>query len=202
MGCSQYRQERIRPHGQRAMSIPPRPTAHLIMSQPDLALRLFTTPFDGPSTARHPYDVCQGRLLWGTHDVGRQRRRVAQTPTDEEPAAPVGLPRRGEGAPHPVIPARAFGPIASAPPVPALRHQRRQDAFDLVLPTRPPDILLPRDGHDIGVVLLFPPPPQPPIIAIGAIACPPRGRHPRLEGSLEQLMRQRRFRGTTLLGWY
>jgi hypothetical protein len=143
MGCSQYRQERIRPHGQRDMSIPPRPTAYLIVIQPDLALRLFKTPFDGPSTARHPYDVCQGRPLWGKHDVGRQRRRVAQTPTNQEPAALVGLPRRGQGEPHPVIPAWTFGPIAGAQPVPALRHQRRQDAFDLVLPTSPPDIFFP-----------------------------------------------------------
>src|SRR4030095_15254446 len=31
LGCSQDRQERIRPHGQRDMSIPARPTAHLIV---------------------------------------------------------------------------------------------------------------------------------------------------------------------------
>src|SRR5262249_46236506 len=120
----------------------------------------------------------------------------------QEPTAPVRLPRRGPGQPTPGIPARPFGPVAGAPPLPALRHQRREDAFDLVLPTRPPDLCFPRDSHDRGVVLLFQPHPQPPIIPIDAGACSPRGGHPRLEGPLEHVTRQWRFRGKKRLGWY
>jgi hypothetical protein len=201
-GGAQDRQERLRPHGQRAMSLPARPTAHLLGISTDLALCLFTTPLHGPSTASHPYDVGPGWLLGGKPAVCRQRRRMAQTPTDQEPAAPVGRPRRGQGEPPPVIPARAFGPIARAPPVPALRRQRRQAAFALLLPTSTPAICFPRDGHARGVVLLCQPHPPPPLIAIDASAGHPRGRHPRIAGSLAQLMRQRRLRGQTLLGWY
>ena len=119
-------------------------------------------PADGPYSggwgemAKYYPHPTGTRPLWGKHDVGRQLRRVAQTPTHQEPAAPSGCQAR-PGEPHPVIPAWAFGPIASAQPVPALRPQRRQEAFDLVLPTSPPDILFPRDGHDIGVVLFFQP---------------------------------------------
>jgi len=202
LGCSQDRQERLRLPGQRALAIPARPTAPLLVLATALALGLCTTPRHGPATASHPYDVGQGGLLGGKHPRGRQRRRLAPTPTYEEPAAPVGRPRRGQGEPPPGIPARALGPIASAQSVPALRRQRRQAAFALVLSTSPPDIFLPRDGHDRGVGLLCQPHPPPPSIAIDALACHPRGRHSRLEGSLEPLLRQRRLRGQTLRCWY
>jgi hypothetical protein len=111
-GGAQDRQERLRPHGQRAMSLPARPTAHLLGISTDLALCLFTTPLHGPSTASHPYDVGPGWLLGGKPAVCRQRRRMAQTPTDQEPAAPVGRPRRGQGS-H--LPSSQRGPLAPSP---------------------------------------------------------------------------------------
>jgi hypothetical protein len=66
----------------------------------------------------------------------------------------------------------------------------------------PPDLRFPRDGHDIGVGLLFQPPPQSPIIALDGIACHPRGKLPHIEGPLEHLTRQVRCRGKQLLGGY
>src|SRR5262245_13634065 len=184
------------------MPIPARPTAHFIVIQTDCAFRLFKRPFNGPPAPSHLYHGCQCRRAWRKHDVRRQVRGSAQTPADQEPAAPVRLPRCGQGQPQPVIPARPFGPGPGAQPLPALCPQRRQDAFDLVLPPRPPDIFFARDRQDIGVVLLFQPHPQPPVIAIDAIAGHPRGGHIRLEGPLEHVTRQVRFRGKTLLGRY
>src|SRR5215510_15583424 len=122
------------------MPIPARPTAYLIMIQTDFAFGLFKGPFNGPPAPSHLHHGGQRRRVWRKNDVRRQRRGIAQTPAYQEPAAPVRLPRRGQGQPTPVIPARPFGPVASAQPLLALRPQRRQDAFDLVLPTRPPDI--------------------------------------------------------------
>jgi hypothetical protein len=93
--CSQHRQQRIGPHGQGDMPIPACPTAHLIVIQTNLALRLFKAPCNGPAAARHRYDRFQGGRLWRKHDVGGQCCRVTQTPADQQPAAPGGLPRRG-----------------------------------------------------------------------------------------------------------
>jgi hypothetical protein len=67
----------------------------------------------------------------------------------------VGLQRRGQGEPRPVIPARAFGPGASAPPTPPLGRQRCQDRCDLLLPASTPDILLARDGQDMGMAVFL-----------------------------------------------
>src|SRR5262245_18862856 len=184
------------------MAMPAGPTAHFIVIQTDGTLRLFKALFDGPPAPSHLHHSGQRRGVWRKHDVRRQLRRLTQTSAYQEPAAPVGLPRGSQGEPPPVIPARTFGAVASAQPGPALRPQRCQNAFDLVLPTRPPDILFPRDRHNIGMILLFQPHSQLPIIAIDAIAGHPRGGHTRLEGALEHLTRQLRFGGKKLLGWY
>jgi hypothetical protein len=47
------RQKRLRPHGQCHMAIPSRPTADLIMIQPDLAFGGLETFFDRPAHASH-----------------------------------------------------------------------------------------------------------------------------------------------------
>ena len=124
------------------------------------------------------------------HDVRRQLRGVAQTPADQEPPAPVRLPRRGQGEPPPVIPARAFGAIAGTQPAPTLSPQRRQDGFDRLLQASMPDICFPRDGQDMGVLVFLQPHPQLPVIPIDAIPRHPGGRDARIEGALQHLLRQ------------
>src|SRR4029450_9815335 len=137
------------------MPIPARPTAHFIVIQTDFAFGLFKGPFNGPPAPSHLHHGGQRRRVWCKNDVRRQRRGTPPPPAYQEPPAPVRLPRRGQGQPTPVIPARPFRPVTCTQPLPALRRQRRQDVFDLVLPTRPPDIFFARDRQDIGVVLLF-----------------------------------------------
>ena len=168
----------------------------------DFAFGLFTGPCHGPPAPRHLPHGGQRRRVWRNNAVRRQRRRSAQTPAYQEPAAPVSLPRGGQGPPPPVLPARPLRPVTSTQPLPARRRPRRQDVFDGVLPTRPPDLCFARDRQDRGVVLLFQPHPEPPVIAIDAIAGHPRGGHTRREGPLEHVTRQLRFRGKTLLGRY
>jgi hypothetical protein len=99
----------------------------------------------------------QGGRLRCKHDIGRQFGGVAQTPAHQEPPAPAWLPRRGQGEPHPVIPAWTFGAVASTQPAPPLSRQWRQDGFHLLLPASTPDIFFPRDGQDISVVVFLQP---------------------------------------------
>src|SRR5262245_54862801 len=136
------------------------------------------------------------------HDVCCQLRGVAQTPADQEPPAPVRLPRRGQREPPPVIPARAFGTVASTQPAPPLSPQRRQDGFDLLLPASTPDIFFPRDGQDMGVLMFLQPHPQLPIITIDAIPRPPGGWDPRAEGAPAHLLRQLRCGRKGMLRWH
>src|SRR5215510_2032312 len=103
------------------MPIPARPTPPLIVVQTNFALRLFQGAFNGPPAPGHLHHGDQCRRVWRKDDVRRELRGSAQTPADQEPAAPVGLPRRAQGEPPPVIPAWACGPVASAEPVPACR---------------------------------------------------------------------------------
>ena len=125
------------------------------------------------------------------HDVRCQLRGGAQTPADQEPPAPVRLPWCGQGEPPPVIPARAFGTVVGTPPAPPLRPQRRQEGFDRRLPASTPDICLPRDGPDMGVLMCLPPQPQVPMLPIDALPRHPGGRDARVAGALQPLLRQR-----------
>src|SRR5215510_14393936 len=122
------------------MAIPPRPTAHFILIQADLALRLFKTLFDGPSAPSHWDDGMHGCRTRSEHDVCRQLRRGAQAPPYQEPAAPLRLQRCCQGQPRPVIPAWAFGPLPSTQPVPTLRAQGGQNGFYLLWLATQPDV--------------------------------------------------------------
>src|SRR5712691_9082627 len=149
--------------------------------------------FNGPSAAGHLHHRLQHGRLGGKHDVRRELCRVAQTPAHQEPPTPVGLQRRGQGEPLPVIKARAFGAVTSTQPAPALCPQCRQDAFDLVLPIGTPDIFFSRDGQNIGVAVFLQPPPQRPIIPIDTITRHPGSWDARVEGALQHLLRQLRL---------
>jgi len=129
------------------------------MIQTALAFGFCKTLFHGPAAAGDLHDGFQHGPMRGKPHVRRQLRGGAQTPAHQEPPAPVGLQRRGQGEPRPVIPARAFGPVASAQPTPTLRRQRCQDRFDLLLPAGTPDIFFSRDGQDMGVAVFFQPQP-------------------------------------------
>src|SRR5215467_10507785 len=121
-----------------------------------LVYKIPLSSFGSSETNTIGYYGGQRRLGWCKDDVRRQLHKIAQTSTYQEPAAPGGLPRRGQGKPPPVIPAETFSPVAGTQPGPAVRHLRRQEAFALVLAAGPPDVFLAREGHDRGVVLLFP----------------------------------------------
>jgi hypothetical protein len=137
------------------MPIPSRPTPYFILIQADLAFGFFKTLFHGPAAAGDLHDGFQHGPMQGKHHVRRQLRGGAQTPAHQEPPAPVELQGRGQGEPRPVLPARAFGPVASAQPTPPLWRQRCQDRFDLLLPAATPDIFLARDGQDMGVAVFL-----------------------------------------------
>ena len=171
-------QQRIRPHGQGDMPIPPRPTPHLVLIQAHFAFGGFKAALNGPAGAGHLHGFCQSGRLRGKDDKGRQVRRITHTPPHQQPAAPRGLHRRGQRQPAPVIPAGAFGARPGAVPRPALRRQRGQHRFHLALLPAQPDILLARDRQDIGALLGLQPHPQPPIIAIDAVARHPGWRAP------------------------
>src|SRR5262245_65159828 len=100
------------------MPIPSRPTPHFVLIETYFAFCLFKAPFNGPAAARHLHHGGQGCRMRRKHDVCCQLRGVAQTPADQEPPAPVRLPRRGQREPPPVLPARAFGPVAGTQPAP------------------------------------------------------------------------------------
>ncbi len=125
------------------MPIPSRPTPHFLLIQTDLAFRLFKAPFNGPSAARHLPHGGQDCRMRRKHDIRRACRGVAQTPAHPEPSAPVGVQRRGQGEPLPVIPAGAFRPVAGTQPAPTLSPQRRHEGVDLVVPAGTPDLFFP-----------------------------------------------------------
>jgi hypothetical protein len=158
--------------------------------QTDLALGLFKAPFDGPAAARHLDHRVQSGRLRGKHNVRRALRGVAQTPAHQEPAAPVGQQRRGQGEPLPVIPPGTFGPVAGTQPTPGLRLQGREEDFDLLLSASTPDIFFPRDGQDIGVVVFLQPQAQRPIIPIDTLPCHPGGGDTCVEGAFQHLLRE------------
>ncbi len=124
----------------------------------------------------HPHHLWQGRDLRGKDHVGGQVRRIARTPPDQQPAAPAGLQRRGQGPPVPVVPAGPFRPIAGTEVGPAVLRQGRQEAFDLPWLPSQPDIFLARHCQDIGLGVGFQPPPQAPVIAIHAVTRDRRAR--------------------------
>jgi len=196
------RPQRIGPHDQRDRAIPSRHTLPCILLQLDVAFCLFETPCNGPSAAGDLHHRFPPRRLRGKHHVRCALRRVGQTPAYHKPPTPGRLQRRGQGEPPPIIPARAFRPIASAQPGPALSPQGRQKSFALVLPTSTPDIFFSRDGQDMGVVVCLPPPPQRPIVPLDTLSCHPRGWDARVQGTLEPLLRQLRRGRQEALRWH
>jgi hypothetical protein len=157
VGGPPHRQQRIGPHGQRAMPRPSRPMSPCILIQAHFALRLFKASFNGPPAARHLHHGGQGGRRRCNHDLCRPCGGVAQTPAHQEPLAPAWLPRRGQGEPPPVIPAWTFGAVASTQPAPPLSRPCRQDGLYRRLPASTPDICLPRDGQDLSVVVCLQP---------------------------------------------
>src|SRR5438105_2796695 len=137
------------------MSIPSRPTPYFILIQADLAFGLFKALFNGPSATNHLYHRVQGGPRRGKHDVGGALGRIAQTPANQKPPAPVGVQRRGQGEPPPVIPSGTFGPFPSPQPTPPLLLPHRQERFDLPLAAGTPDIFFARDGQNIGVAVFL-----------------------------------------------
>jgi len=123
------------------------------------------------------------------HDVCGQRRGGAQTPADQAPPAPGRLPRRGQGEPPPVIPARALGPVAGPQPAPPLSPQRRQAGFDLRVLASTPALFFPRDGQARGGRGFLPPPPPWPLLSIDALPRHPGGRDARGAGALQPRLR-------------
>ena len=160
------------------------------MIQADLALGLFKAPFDGPAAARHLDHRVQSGRLRGKHDVRREFRGVAQTPAHQEPAAPVGQQRRGQGEPLPIIPPRPFGSVAGTQPTPVLRLQGREEDFDLLVSASTPDIFFLRDGQDLGVVVFLQPHAQRPIIPIDTLPCHPGGVDTCVESAFQHLLRE------------
>ena len=109
------------------MPIPARPAPHFIMIQSHFTFGGFKTAFNGPPRPGHPYDLGQHGLLPRKDDIGRQLRGGADTAPHQQPATPAGLQGIRQGQPAPVIPARAFGPIAGTQPGPARLRQCRQE---------------------------------------------------------------------------
>src|SRR5207342_298797 len=158
------------------MAIPARPTPDLILIEADLPFGFLKALFDGPAAPDHLDRGREGSRLRGIHDVRGARGGVAETPTDQEPPPPVGLARRSQGEPAPVIPSGAFGPVTSPQATPVLLLQHRQERFDLPLAAGTPDIFFPRDGEDIRLGALFQPRPQRAMIAIHTVPGHPGGR--------------------------
>src|SRR5919205_3190653 len=181
------------------MPVPSRPTTHFILIETHLALCLFKTLFNGPPAPSDLHYGCQCRLAWCKDHIGGQLCGLAQTPTDQEPAAPVRLHGTSQGQPAPLIPAERLRSHSSTESSPAVRRQSGQDRFDLVLLPATPHILLARDGQDIGLCAPLQPHPQAPIIPIDTIARDPGCWHLRVESVLEHLARQLRLRGKRVL---
>ncbi len=188
-------QEGPRPHRERDMPIPADPAPHFIVVQAHFALGLLNAALDGPSAAGYPDDLRQGRDLRGKDHVGGQVRGIAQTPPDQQPAAPSGLQRWGQGQPAPVVPAGALSPVACTEAGPAVLRRGGQEAFDLPLLPPQPDLCLARHRQGIGRGLAFQPPAPPLIIPRHAVACHLRGRHAGRDGTGPQLTGQRRLGG-------
>ena len=138
------RQQRIRPHGQGHMPIPPRPTPDLIMIEPHLALGRLEVAFDGPPHSRYPDHLRQHAVLRREDHIGPHLPGVATATAHQQPAAPLRVHRIGQGQPTPVIPPGPFGPVPGAQPRPAVLRQSRQDRFDLPLLPAEPDVFLAR----------------------------------------------------------
>ena len=100
VGGPQHRQQRIGPHGQRDMPIPPRPTPYFILIQPDLAFGLFKALFHGPAAAGHLHDGCQrgpcgANTTYAVSSVGSLRLRRTKSHRRQ-----WGCQRRGQGEPR------------------------------------------------------------------------------------------------------
>ncbi len=67
--------------------------------------------------------------MGGKHDVRRQRPWDRSDSAAPRASGASRLHRRGQGQPAPVIPARAFGPVAGTQPGPALRRQAPPGSF-------------------------------------------------------------------------
>src|SRR5437867_2305520 len=85
---------------------------------------------------------------------------------------------------------------------PALRPQRREEGFDLVLSASAPDIFFPRDGQAMGVVVFFQPQSQRPILPIDTLPRDPSGWDALVEGALQHLLRQLGLGGKGALLWH
>src|SRR5215510_6367509 len=143
LGSPQPCQQRIGPHGSGDVPVPSRPTPHFILIEADLALRLFKALVDCPPPAGHLRHGREGGRFGSKHDIRRQLSGITETASDQQPATPRRQAWSRQWEPAPIIPARAFCPVPDAQPAPAVRPQRGEEGFDLVLSTGAPDIFFP-----------------------------------------------------------
>ena len=152
------------------MPIPARPAPHFIVIQADFRFGLLKAALNSPAAACHPHDLPQGCGKRGKDHIRRQVRRGAQAPPDQQPAAPAGHRRQGQGLPAPVRPPRPLGAIAGTAPCPARRGPAGQQRFHLALRRTKPPLCLARDRQDRGLGLGRQPPPQAAITPVHAVA--------------------------------
>ena len=99
----------------------------------------------------------------------------------QQPPAPARRLGLGQGPPAPIIPARAFGPIAGTEAGPALRGQRRHEGLHLPWPPVQPDISA-RYRQHVGLWPPFQPHPQLASMAVHTVAGHPLRWHSSREG--------------------
>jgi hypothetical protein len=97
--------------------------------QADLAFGRFKATLNRPVSASHAHDLFQGYVLPCIDDKGPQIDQPGHTPPHQQPATPVKLDWTRQGPATPVVPAQAFGPIASGDPNPTVFREGDKNVF-------------------------------------------------------------------------
>jgi hypothetical protein len=183
------------------MPTPASPAPDLVVIQAHFALGGFTELLNDLTGPRYSHHLGQRGVPGRKDNRAPQRGRVARTAPHQQPAAPAGVHRVGQGQPLPVVPAWSFRSAPGTEARPTVLRQGGQDRFHLPWPPVQPDVFLARNCQDIGLRLGFQPQPHPALIPIHAIARHPLSGYTSGEHALQHLSRQLWLRRTAPAEW-
>jgi hypothetical protein len=175
------------------VAIPPGPTPDFIVIQAHLALGGFDEFLNDPTRPRHSHHLDQRGILGRKDDGALQFGWVAHTAPQQQPTAPAGGQRVGQGKPTSVVPTWPFRPVAGTEVRLTVLRLGGQDGCHLPLSPMQPNVFLAGDRQDIDLRLGFQPHPHPAIIPIHAIARHRLGGYTSCERALQHLSRQLRL---------